>query len=34
MGEAMAEFVRSGAKSPPYPEFALGRQCAQAEAMK
>ncbi|HTY07820.1 MAG TPA: FAD-binding oxidoreductase [Candidatus Edwardsbacteria bacterium] len=34
MGEAMAAFVRSGAKRTPYPEFALQRQFAQAEAMK
>lgn len=34
MGEAMAEFVRSGSAKPRYPEFALGREYAQAETMK
>ncbi len=34
MGEAMAEFVRSGEKQPPFPEFALRRRFGQAEAMK
>lgn len=34
MGEAMAAFVRSGEKNPPYPEFALRREFGRAEAMK